>query len=133
MSNRTIPVVVLMMNPRIYQKIGPIVVAPQMLLTPAMKELVADAASGGVWVNRTLWKVSRDDVDRSTPGNIVYAVRVEYGPSPFLIVIVSTYPPCSLNGILQVANKRQYTSPGLDMNTQKLDNITRKVHPKAQL
>ena len=47
LSNRTIPVVVPTMNPRIYQRIAPIVVAPYMLLTNATKKVVADAALGG--------------------------------------------------------------------------------------
>ena len=47
LSNRTIPVVVPTMNTSIYQRIVPIVVAPHTLLTSTMKEVVADAASGG--------------------------------------------------------------------------------------
>ena len=47
LSDRTIPVIVLTMNPGIEQIIAPIVVTPQALLVPAMKEVVADAASGG--------------------------------------------------------------------------------------
>ena len=41
--------------------------------------------------------------------------------SPVLIVIVTTSPPCGLNMIHQVANKRQSTHPGLVRQTQKLD------------
>ena len=47
LSNGTIPVVVLKMSPRIYQRIAPIVFAPQTLLTTATKEVVANMASGG--------------------------------------------------------------------------------------
>ena len=54
LSNRNIPVVVPTMNPRVDQSIMPILVAPQTLLTPAMKEVVTDLASGGVCVNRNL-------------------------------------------------------------------------------
>ena len=57
LSNRIISVVVPTMNPRIGQSIAPIVVAPQTLLTPAAKEVIADAASGGAWVNRNLRQV----------------------------------------------------------------------------
>ena len=38
------------MNPRIDQNIVPIVVSPQKLLTPAKKEVVADAAWGDAWI-----------------------------------------------------------------------------------
>ena len=48
LSNRTNPVVPPTMNPGIDQGIAPIILVPQMLLTPWKKEVVADAASGGV-------------------------------------------------------------------------------------
>ena len=47
LSNQTIPVVVSEMNPRIDQRIVPIVLAPHTLLVTETKEVVADAASGG--------------------------------------------------------------------------------------
>ena len=51
------------MNPRIDQIIAPILVVPQTLLTPAIKEVVVDAALGGAWVNRTLWQFRRTGVN----------------------------------------------------------------------
>ena len=44
LSNWTIPVVVPKINPRIDQRIAPIVLLPQMLLTPETNEVVAEAA-----------------------------------------------------------------------------------------
>ena len=57
LSNRTISVVVLMMNPKIEQMIAPIVLELQTLPTPATKEVVMDTALGGTWVNRNPRKV----------------------------------------------------------------------------
>ena len=50
--NRTIPVVALMMNPKIEQMIAPIVLDLQTLSMPATKDVVMDTALGGTWVNR---------------------------------------------------------------------------------
>ena len=47
LSNRTIPGAVLKINPIIGQRLAPIVVVPQTLLTSATKEFVADAGSSG--------------------------------------------------------------------------------------
>ena len=52
LSNQTIPVVIPRMNPRTDQRIAPIVVTPQTLLTTVTKEVVADALSGSVWFHR---------------------------------------------------------------------------------
>ena len=109
------------MNQRIGQRIAPILVAPQTLLTPATKKVAVDAASGGAWVNRTSQLVSRAGVDKSTPGNICNSVGVKHAPSPFLIGIISTSPPCGINRSLKVENKQQSNSPGLGRNTLKLD------------
>ena len=79
--------------------------------------------SGGAWVNRTPRQVRRTGVDGSTPGGICNSVIVVEIPSPFLIGIVATSPPCDLDASQQVANKRQSTSPVLSGNTQKLDAI----------
>ena len=123
LSNRTIPVVVPKMNPGIDQRIAPILVAPQTLLTPATKEVVADAASGGAWVNRTPRKPIRTGVDGSTPGNIRNSVSAENSLSRFLIGIFATSPTCGLNSGLQVSNKQHYSCPVLVGKTQKLDAI----------
>ena len=47
LSDGTIPVVVMTMSPGSDQRIEQIVIAPQMLLIPATKEVVANAALGG--------------------------------------------------------------------------------------
>ena len=71
------------MNPWIDQGISPIVLAPHTLLAPVTKEVVADAASGGAWVNRTTWKLIRTGVKGSTPGGIRNDVSVvEIPPHP---------------------------------------------------
>ena len=70
LSNRTIPGAVLKINPIIGQRLAPIVVVPQTLLTSATKEFVADAGSGVAWVSRTPRRVISTDVDGSTPGGI---------------------------------------------------------------
>ena len=62
-------------------------------------------------------------VNKITPGKHFNAVSVVEPYSLVLIVVVGTYPPCGLNLIQQVANKHQSTSPGLVIQSQKLDAI----------
>ena len=123
MSNRTIPVISPAMNLGIDQGISPIVLAPQTLLKPTMKEVVADTALGGAWINRTLQQLIRVGVDGSNTGDIRNSVSIVEPPSPVLIEIVGTYPTCGINVSQQVANKRQSTSPGLVGHTQNLDTV----------
>ena len=120
---QTIPVIVLLMNPRTDKSNVSIVVVSHMVLTHTTKEVVTDTASGGAWVSRTPRKFRMTGVGRSTPCDILNAVRVNHDPYAVLIVIVSTSPQCGLNGSLQVSNKRQSTSPRLGGNTQKLDTV----------
>ena len=115
------------MNPRIDQRIAPLVVEPQKLLTAETKEVVTDATLGGAWVNMNPRQVIQTVVDGSTPGKIGHSVSVEHTPSPVTIEVFGTYPPCGLNRSLQVANKPQPTPPALVWNTQKLDAV---VDPK---
>ena len=117
------------MNPRIDQRIAPMVLAPQTLLMLVTKEVIADAASGGVWVNRTPRRVSRTGVNGSTPGKICNDVSIVEPPSPFLIIIVATSPHFFLNGSLHVFNKPQSTSPGLGRNNQNFDNVVDRKLP----
>ena len=84
------------MNPDIDQGIAPILLAPQTLLEPEKKEVVADAASGSAWVNRTLRQVIRTEVVGSTPGNIIHNVSVVEPFPPIIIGIIATSPPCGL-------------------------------------
>ena len=90
-------------NPGIDQGIVVIKLTPQMILTPATKEIVADAASGGAWTSRNTWRVSRTDVNRITPGNIGNAIGIIETPSPVIIGIIGTFPPCGLNLIQEVS------------------------------
>ena len=92
LSNWTIPVVVLTINPSIDQRIAPIVLAPQTLLTTATNEVVADVALGGTLVNRNPQQVSWIGFNTITSGNIRNAVSVKNDPSPVLIGIVATFP-----------------------------------------
>ena len=100
LSNRTLPVVVLTINPRIDDIIAPLGGASQALLIPATKEVVTDVASGGVWVNRSPQQVIQMVVYGSTPGDICNSISVEHAPSPVLIGSVTSSPPCGLSGIL---------------------------------
>ena len=52
LSNRIIPILPPPMDPGIEQVIASIILAPQTLLMPAMKEVVTDTATGGAWINR---------------------------------------------------------------------------------
>ena len=83
LSNRTLFVVFPTIKPGIYQRIAPIIVAPQTLSMPATKEVLADAALGRAWVNR-------NGIDRSTPGDICNSVSIEHASSPVMIRIVAT-------------------------------------------
>ena len=118
-SNHIIPVFSPVMNLGVEQGIAPIILAQQTLVATGTKEVVANAALGGAWINRTPRKVSSTGIDRITTGNIRDAVRVVEPPSPVLVVIVDTSPPFGLNMIQQVPNKQQSTSPGLFENPQK--------------
>ena len=77
-----------------------IVAAPQILLTPETKEVVAYVVCGGTWVNMTTRIVSSTGVDGRTPGNVLNTVSIEHAPYPVLIGIVATSPPCGIRGIL---------------------------------
>ena len=90
LSNRTIPVFPPVMNPGVDQGIAPVVLAPQMLLTPATNEVVADAVSGGAQKNMAPQKVSKTSVAGSTPYNIRDNVNVFEPPSSVLIGVVIT-------------------------------------------
>ena len=89
-----------MTNPKIGDMIATIGGVSKTLSMPTTKEVVADAASVGAWVNRTLRQLIRTGVDRSTPGNVCDAISVEHAPSPVLIGIVATSPPCGIRGSL---------------------------------
>ena len=109
------------MDAKIYNSIAIIGGASQNLLTPATKEVVADAACGSVWVNRTLRHVSRTERDGSTPGGTGMVVRSKPDPSPVMIGIPTISPACVLSGRFQVRKKRQSTTPEKVINAQKLD------------
>ena len=97
LSNRTIPFLPLAMNLRIGQGIEPILLVPQMILMPEMKEVVVSTASGSSWVNRNPRQVIWKGVDESTPRKTFRAVSLVEPPTPFLIGIVATYPPYGIN------------------------------------
>ena len=93
LSNRTIPVVVPKMNPRIDQIIATSLVVPQALFTPLTKEVVVDMVPVCDWVNWAPQQVIRTGADGNTPGDICNTGSVKNSPSPVLIGIVATSPP----------------------------------------
>ena len=117
LSNRTIPVVVPAMNPRINQRIAPTVLVPQVLLTPTTKKVVADATLVDAWVNRDPRQVSWTKVNRSTTSNICNDFSVNHALYTVPIGVVTNYAPCGLDISLKVANKWQSISPALARNT----------------
>ena len=80
LSNRTFLVVVPTMNPMVDDTIALIVGASETLSTPVTKEVVADAACGGMWVNRTPGQIIWVGVNGSTPGGTSLAVRSKPDP-----------------------------------------------------
>ena len=57
------------------------------------------------------------------------SVSIIEPPSPVLIVIFGTSPPCALNVIQQVSNKRQSNSPDLVGKTQELGAVVDRNFP----
>ena len=53
----------------------------------------------------------------------------ENAPSPVMIGIVATSPPCGINAALWVANRRKSTPPDLVGNTKKLDAVVDRKFP----
>ena len=96
-------VVVLTINPSIYMRNASVLVAPQRLLTPAMKEFVADAVLGGAWVNSTPQNDNRTGINGSTPDNMGNIVSVEHALSPVMIGVIGKSPSCGLNESLKVS------------------------------
>ena len=123
MGNRTLLVVIQTMNLIIDHRILLTVVAPKTLLTPATKEVVADAKTGGAWINRNQQRVCRTGVDESTSGDIFNAVRIKHAPYKVLIIIFSTSPTGGQRESLHAANKMAINVPRLGQeqpNTLKL-------------
>ena len=112
-SYRTIAILPIAMNLGIDQGIALNILKPQTILTTSRKGVITDVALDGASINRNLQQVSRTGVNRSTPGVIYDYFRVVGPSSPVLVGIVGTSPPCGLNVIQEVGNKRQSTSPGL--------------------
>ena len=111
------------MNPGTDQRIVWIVLVLHMLLTPDMKEVVANAASVVAWINMNMRKVSRTGVGGSTPGNISNSVSVIKMSSPVLIGIFGTPPIFGIEVIQEVGNKPQSTPSGLVRKSLKLDAV----------
>ena len=118
MSYLTIPVMPPPMNPGIYQGIAPIILAPQKILTPAMKKVDTDMLGQDCKVHRNMRQVRWTGVDVSTLGDICNSVSVVEPSSTFLIGIVGTSPFCGLNVSQEVGKKRQSTFPGLVVKSQ---------------
>ena len=65
--------------------IASIKLTTHMLLTPEMKKIIVDAASGGEWTSRPLRKVSRTGVDGVTRDSIDNSVSIVETSSPYMI------------------------------------------------
>ena len=70
LSYQTILILPHTKNPGIDQVIAVIRLAPYTLVTLVTKEIIAGAASDGVWTSRTPWRVSRTDIDKITSDKI---------------------------------------------------------------
>ena len=88
--------------------------APQTLITPMAKEISADATLDNSWTNRTLWRISRNGIDRSIPISIPIYRRMRKSSTPdssfstrtrgtrTSITIGNTSPPCDFNVSLKI-------------------------------
>ena len=129
LSYWTISVLPSPMNSEIDQFISEILLTTQIILMPTTKDIVADAALGGMWMSRTPRRVSRTGVDRTNPGDIGNAIGIVEPTSPVLIGIIGTAPPCGLNVRQEFGDKRKSTPPGLDRQSQKLDVVVDRKLP----
>ena len=111
------------MNPNIDDMIAPIGGASKTISDPETKEVVADAARGGVWVNWNPGQGNRTVRDGRTPCDTGLTVRSKPAPSTVLIGTTTIYPDCSISGSVQVGKKRQSTPQNKVGNTQKLDTV----------
>ena len=118
MSCRDIPLLTPLTNPGIAE----IVLTLQIIMTPARKEILTDAASVGTWTYRTPRRVIRTGIDGSTPGDIGNSIVIVEKFSPDLIGIIGTTPPYGLNLIQEVGDIRKSTSPDSVRQYQKLDS-----------
>ena len=85
LSNQTLPVVFLTMDPSIDNSIATIGGASETLAVSATKKVVADTAPSGTWFNQTPRHVSQTGRDSSNPGDTDLAVRPKPAPYPVLI------------------------------------------------
>ena len=121
LSNRTLPIITTMMDPRIDDMIDTCRGTPHKIATNLKKEFITDVTCSSVRVLQTPRNVSRTCRDRNTPGNTPYSVRSPQANSPFLIGVIGVSPTIGHSGILQVLNKRQSTVSDEIEDTQKLD------------
>ena len=107
-------------NPRI----SVIRMTPQMLLTPAVKEIFTEATLGNAWTNRTPQCIIRTGVDRSIPFStpINCGMRKYFTPAssdssrtriPIVTIDATTDSPCGLNISPKIGDIRQYATPYL--------------------
>ena len=68
--------------------------------------------SVNAWTNKTPCKISREDVDRTTPGNIGHSCGISETSSPALIGIIGTTAPlCDLNLSPEIDDIQQSDTP----------------------
>ena len=101
------------------------------MLTPAVQEIITDAASSNAWKSRTPRRISRTGVDGSTPISIPIHSGISKtstpdssensgSSNPIDISGTSTAPPAGNLRISGIGNKRKSASPNL-RKSDKLD------------
>ena len=130
MSCRTIREVSVL-PPMTNQRIGAIKMAPQTLLMSAVQKIFLETASGNIWESRIPRRISRTDIDGSTPiytpihsgiskNSTLYPRESTGTMIPIGISGTSTAPLACDLWIPEIWNKRQPASPNL-RNSDKLD------------
>ena len=82
---------------------NPILLAPQMLMTPDMNKIFADVKSVNTCTNQKSQQLSRAGVNSTTPGSIFHTCGISETSYPDLIEIIEvTAPACGINITQQI-------------------------------
>ena len=86
-----------------------------------LNKIFADETPGNTWNTRTPQKISTVGVNGNPQGNIGNACGISETSSPDLVGIIEiTAPPCGINIITEIGNKRESATPYF-RNSNKLD------------
>ena len=97
-----------------------ILLAQQMLMTPAVKKIFSDTMSGIAWNNNNTDHIIRTGVIGTTPGKIGHAFGISKTSSPGMIGnIGTTDQPCGLNASPDIDNIRISATPYLRTSNKK--------------